>query len=181
MHYYAIFMHSACVHVQMYIHTYALCGYTCHLRTRRYAAIQVNRPSDISQAVAVNRTQQSAPIVTPYPRVKQLSVWTNEICEVFVFSYWKQKVKFLNIWGTWGNVGICLGTMISENIFLNGIECAREGFVHNVSLGITSGLGWVGWVMILWTIPSGTKLRINRPPHSTVDIRSLIWIHILYM
>ena len=43
----------------MYMHTYALCGYTCHLRTCRHAAIHVNRPSGISQAVAiaVNRTQ----------------------------------------------------------------------------------------------------------------------------
>ena len=49
--------------------TYALCGYTrhlrtchlrtCHLRTCRYAAIHVNRPSGISQAtaIAVNRTK----------------------------------------------------------------------------------------------------------------------------
>ena len=59
MHYYAIFMHSACVHVHMYMHTYALCGCTCHLRTCQYAAILVNRPSGISQAaaIAVNRTQ----------------------------------------------------------------------------------------------------------------------------
>ena len=35
-HYYAIFMHSACVHVQLYMHTYALCGYTRQLRTCRY-------------------------------------------------------------------------------------------------------------------------------------------------
>ena len=59
MHYYAIFMHSACtrVHAHMYMHTYALCGYTRHLRTCRYAAMQVNRPSGISQAaaIAVNR------------------------------------------------------------------------------------------------------------------------------
>ena len=47
------------MHVYMYMHTYALCGYTRHLRTCRYAAMQVNRPSGISQAVAiaVNRTQ----------------------------------------------------------------------------------------------------------------------------
>ena len=47
------------VHVYMYMHMYALCGYTCHLRTCRYAAIHVNRPSGISQAaaVAVNRRQ----------------------------------------------------------------------------------------------------------------------------
>ena len=52
-------MHSACVHVHVYMHTYALCGYTRPLRTCRYAAILVNRPSGISQAaaVAVNRTQ----------------------------------------------------------------------------------------------------------------------------
>ena len=58
-HYYAIFMHSACVHVHMYMHTYALCGCTRHLRTCRYAAIAVNRPSVISQAAAivVNCTQ----------------------------------------------------------------------------------------------------------------------------
>ena len=37
----AIFMHSACVHVQMYMHTYALCGYTRHLRTCRYMGILV--------------------------------------------------------------------------------------------------------------------------------------------
>ena len=66
-HYYAIFMHSACIHVQM--HMYALCGYTRHcvlgmrlytsLRTCRYAAIHVNRPSGISQAAAIaaKRTQ----------------------------------------------------------------------------------------------------------------------------
>ena len=52
-------MQSACVHVHMYMHTYALCGYTRHLRTCRYAAIHINRPSGISQAAAVaaNRTQ----------------------------------------------------------------------------------------------------------------------------
>ena len=46
-------MHSA------YTHTYALCGYTRHLRTCRYAATHANRPSGISQAaaIAVNRTQ----------------------------------------------------------------------------------------------------------------------------
>ena len=38
-HYYAIFMHSAYVHVHM--HTYALCGHTRHLRTCRYAAIRL--------------------------------------------------------------------------------------------------------------------------------------------
>ena len=55
----AIFMHRACVHVHMYMHTYALCGYTRHLRTCRYVAILVNRPSGISQAAAIaaNRTQ----------------------------------------------------------------------------------------------------------------------------
>ena len=49
-HYYAIFMHSACVHVHMHMYTYALCG---------YAAIHVNRPSGISQAAAIaaNSTQ----------------------------------------------------------------------------------------------------------------------------
>ena len=67
MHYRAIFMRSARVHVHMYMHmymhtymhTYALCGYTRHLRTCRYAAILVNWPSGISQAaaIAVNRTQ----------------------------------------------------------------------------------------------------------------------------
>ena len=58
-HYYAIFMHSSCVHVHMYTHTYALCVYTCHLRTCPDAAIHVNRPSGISQAaaIAVNCTQ----------------------------------------------------------------------------------------------------------------------------
>ena len=63
MHYYAIFMQSACVHVHvytymyMYMHTYALCGCTRHVR--RYVAINVNRPSGISQAaaIAVNRTK----------------------------------------------------------------------------------------------------------------------------
>ena len=52
-------MHSACVHVHMYMHTYELCVYTRHLRTCRYAAIHVNRPSGISQAaaIAVNRTK----------------------------------------------------------------------------------------------------------------------------
>ena len=50
MKYYAIFMHSVCVHVHMYMHTYAQCGYTRHLPTCRYAAIHVNRPSGISQA-----------------------------------------------------------------------------------------------------------------------------------
>ena len=49
MHYYAIFMHSACVHV----HMYTLCGYTRQLRTCRNAAIQVNRSSGISQAAAI--------------------------------------------------------------------------------------------------------------------------------
>ena len=46
-------------HVYMYMHTYALCGYTRDLRTCRYAAILANRPSGISQAAAtaVNRTQ----------------------------------------------------------------------------------------------------------------------------
>ena len=57
MHYYAIFMHSACVHLHMYM--YVLCGYTRHLRTCRYAAILANRHSGISQAaaIAVNRTE----------------------------------------------------------------------------------------------------------------------------
>ena len=61
MHYYAIFMH-----------TYALCGYTSHLRTCRYAAIHVNLPSGISQAaaIAVNRTQgvktQGCTLNTPF-------------------------------------------------------------------------------------------------------------------
>ena len=47
------------VHVHTYMHTYALCGYTRHLRTCRYAAILINRPSGISQAAAIaaNRTQ----------------------------------------------------------------------------------------------------------------------------
>ena len=60
-HYYAIFMHSACVHVHM--HTYALCGYTRHLRTCWHAAIHVNRPSGISQAaaIAINRTKGVKP------------------------------------------------------------------------------------------------------------------------
>ena len=42
-----------------YTYTYALCRYTRHLRTCRYAVIHVNRPSGISQAVdiAVNHTQ----------------------------------------------------------------------------------------------------------------------------
>ena len=41
------------------MHTYALCGYTRHLRICRYAAIQVNQTSGISQAaaIAVNRTK----------------------------------------------------------------------------------------------------------------------------
>ena len=56
---FATIMHSACVHVHMYMHTYALCGYARHLRPCRYAAILVNRPSGISQAAAIaaNRTQ----------------------------------------------------------------------------------------------------------------------------
>ena len=43
----------------MYMHTYALCGYTHPLRTCRYVALQVNWPSGISQAaaVAVNHRQ----------------------------------------------------------------------------------------------------------------------------
>ena len=47
------------VYMYMYMHTYALCSYTRHLRTCRYAAILVIRPSGISQAVAiaVNRTK----------------------------------------------------------------------------------------------------------------------------
>ena len=50
----------ACVYVHMYTHTYALCGCTRHLRTCRYAAILVNRPSGISQtaAITVNRTKR---------------------------------------------------------------------------------------------------------------------------
>ena len=45
--------------VHVYMDTYALCSYTRHLRTCRYAAILVNRPSGISQAAAIaaNRTQ----------------------------------------------------------------------------------------------------------------------------
>ena len=41
------------------MHTYALCGHARDLRTCRYAAIHVNRPSGISQATAtaVNRTE----------------------------------------------------------------------------------------------------------------------------
>ena len=52
-------MHSACVHVHMYMHKYAQCGYTRHLRTCRYVAILANRPSGISQgaAIAFNGTQ----------------------------------------------------------------------------------------------------------------------------
>ena len=48
-----------CVHVYMYTHTHAQCSYTRHLRTCRYAAVQANRPSGISEAaaIAVNRTQ----------------------------------------------------------------------------------------------------------------------------
>ena len=34
-----IMQYLCIVHVYMYMHTYALCGYTCHLRTCRYAAI----------------------------------------------------------------------------------------------------------------------------------------------
>ena len=48
-------MHIACVHVHMYVHPYALCDYTRHLRTCRYAAIHVNRPSGISQAACCSR------------------------------------------------------------------------------------------------------------------------------
>ena len=57
--YCAIFMHRACVRVHMYMHTHALCSYTRHLRTCRYASIHVNWPSGISRAatIAVNRTQ----------------------------------------------------------------------------------------------------------------------------
>ena len=45
-------MHSAPVHVHMYMHTYmyALCDYSRRLRTCSYAAILVNRSSDIFQA-----------------------------------------------------------------------------------------------------------------------------------
>ena len=51
----------------MYMHTYALCGYTRHLRTCRYAAIHINRASGISQAeaIAVNRTQGIKEICSP--------------------------------------------------------------------------------------------------------------------
>ena len=43
----------------MYMHTYALCGYTRLLCTCQYAAIHVNQPSGISQAaaIAVNHTK----------------------------------------------------------------------------------------------------------------------------
>ena len=59
MQYYAIFMHSACLHVHLYMHTYALCGYIRHLSTCWYAVVQVNQASGISQAaaIAVNRTK----------------------------------------------------------------------------------------------------------------------------
>ena len=51
-----------CTNVHAYTYApcgYAPCGYTRHLRTCRYEAIHVNRPSGISQAaaIAVNRTQ----------------------------------------------------------------------------------------------------------------------------
>ena len=42
-------MQYLCI-VHVYMHTYALCGYTRHLHTCRYAAIHVNRHSGISQA-----------------------------------------------------------------------------------------------------------------------------------
>ena len=51
MHYYAIFMHNACVHAHAHMH--ALRGYTRQLCTCWYAAIQVNQPSGISQAAAI--------------------------------------------------------------------------------------------------------------------------------
>ena len=61
-----------CVHVHVstimqYLCTvHALCGYARHLRTCRYAAVHVNRPSGISQdaAVAVNRTKECWTIVS---------------------------------------------------------------------------------------------------------------------
>ena len=37
-----IMQYLCIVHVHMYMHTYALCGYTRHLCTCRYAAILVN-------------------------------------------------------------------------------------------------------------------------------------------
>ena len=66
------------VHVYMYMHmhTYPLCGYTRHLRTCRYAAIRVNRPSGNSQAVAiaVNRTQG-----VKHPVKLSCNVWSDSI------------------------------------------------------------------------------------------------------
>ena len=55
MHYYAIFMHSACVHVHAHVCTLRLYMSLAYLSV--YAATQVNRPSGISQAtaIAVNR------------------------------------------------------------------------------------------------------------------------------
>ena len=52
-------MQYLCI-VHVHMHPYALCGYT---RTCRYVAIQVNRPSGISQAAAVagNRTKGVKP------------------------------------------------------------------------------------------------------------------------
>ena len=48
-------MHSACVHV----HAHVCTMHVYHLRTCRYAALHINRPSGISQAaaIAVNRTK----------------------------------------------------------------------------------------------------------------------------
>ena len=46
-------MQYLCI-VHVHVHgQYALCGYTRHLSTCRYAAILANRPSGIFQAVAI--------------------------------------------------------------------------------------------------------------------------------
>ena len=56
MHYYAIFMHSACVHVHVHAH---ICTIHVMHSTCWNAAVQFNRPSGISQAaaIAVHRPQ----------------------------------------------------------------------------------------------------------------------------
>ena len=63
----------------MFMHTYALCGYTRHLRTCQYAAIHINRPSGISQAAAIaaNRTQGVLSDVRNVKGVQQLCIKQN--------------------------------------------------------------------------------------------------------
>ena len=50
------------VHVHMYMHTYALCGYTRHLRTCRNAAIQVKwHLSTVHKGLTANNVQTIDP------------------------------------------------------------------------------------------------------------------------